>query len=132
MRRILLTTLGVCLGISIAGCGKPSEQPTATDDASVTTASTIRDMPPVCPVTGHHIEDVKTAPSSVYEGKRYYFQCPSCKAEFDRDPVKYTAGFEEKVEAAKRESDESHSSEASDKSEESEASEESGQSDISH
>ncbi|MEP0766599.1 MAG: YHS domain-containing protein [Fimbriimonadia bacterium] len=73
-------------------------------------------MPPICPVTGHRIEDVKAAPNSVYEGKRYYFQCPSCKAEFDRDPIKYTAGFDEKIAAAKKASDSSEESDESDKS----------------
>jgi YHS domain-containing protein len=41
-----------------------------------------------CPVNGELIKDVKTAPFSEYKGKKIYFCCNECKAEFDKDPGK--------------------------------------------
>jgi YHS domain-containing protein len=44
----------------------------------------------VCPVMGNEIPDVtKAAGKSVYKGKTYYFCCPGCKPEFDKNPEKY-------------------------------------------
>jgi len=44
----------------------------------------------VCPVMGTKIPDVsKAAGKSVYKGKTYYFCCPGCKPEFDKNPEKY-------------------------------------------
>lgn len=43
----------------------------------------------ICPVMGHEIEDVSTAPSSTYNGTTYYFCCDDCKASFDENPAKY-------------------------------------------
>lgn len=114
MRASWFVLTGICVVVLMAGCGGAPEQPTATGGSSLKTAAAVQDMPPICPVTGHRIEDVKAAPTSVYEGKRYYFQCPSCRAEFDRDPDKYTAGFDEKVQAANKEADKSNESEEHD------------------
>lgn len=44
----------------------------------------------VCPVMGTAIADVnKAAGKSIYKGKAYYFCCPGCKPEFDKNPEKY-------------------------------------------
>jgi YHS domain-containing protein len=44
----------------------------------------------VCPVTGEKIASVKDAAGhSTYNGKTYYFCCPSCKPMFDKSPAKY-------------------------------------------
>lgn len=41
---------------------------------------------PICPVMGGPVDkDV----SIVYQGKKVYFCCTSCKAEFEKDPAKY-------------------------------------------
>jgi len=42
-----------------------------------------------CPVMGGVVKDPKKAPKSVYKGKTYYFCCPGCKPEFDKEPEKY-------------------------------------------
>tara|TARA_R110002126_G_scaffold169359_4_gene318291 strand:+ start:8957 stop:9151 length:195 start_codon:yes stop_codon:yes gene_type:complete len=42
-----------------------------------------------CPVMGHPIEDVETAPSSEYQSTTYYFCCSDCKESFDKEPAKY-------------------------------------------
>ena len=42
-----------------------------------------------CPVMGGVVKDTKTAPKSIYKGKTYYFCCPGCKPEFDKNPAKY-------------------------------------------
>ena len=42
------------------------------------------------PVCGMSV-DPKTAVSSQYEGKTYYFCCNGCKTSFEKDPQKYLA-----------------------------------------
>lgn len=42
------------------------------------------------PVCGMSV-DPKTAVSSQYDGKTYYFCCNGCKTSFDKDPQKYLA-----------------------------------------
>ncbi len=44
----------------------------------------------VCPVMGNRIPDVsKAAAKSVYKGTTYYFCCPDCKPQFDKNPENY-------------------------------------------
>jgi YHS domain-containing protein len=40
------------------------------------------------PMCGMNVDE-KTAPSSSYSGKTYYFCCGHCKAQFEKDPSKY-------------------------------------------
>jgi YHS domain-containing protein len=48
--------------------------------------------PQICPVSGEKITSAKDAVGhSTYKGKKYYFCCPMCKPEFDKDPAKYVA-----------------------------------------
>jgi YHS domain-containing protein len=57
---------------------------------SHTTAKPAKAAPLICAVTGDKIASVKDAAGkSVYKGKTYYFCCPSCKPEFDKNPAKY-------------------------------------------
>ena len=46
----------------------------------------------ICPVMGHEIEDISTAPSSEYKGTTYYFCCENCKESFDENPAEYAGG----------------------------------------
>jgi Cu+-exporting ATPase len=41
------------------------------------------------PVCGMEIEENDAAGKSDYDGKTYYFCCPSCKRIFDKEPAKY-------------------------------------------
>jgi YHS domain-containing protein len=41
-----------------------------------------------CPVCGMMVDE-KTAPTSVYKGKKYYFHKPQHKVMFDNDPERY-------------------------------------------
>ena len=44
----------------------------------------------ICPVTGTKIASIKDAAGhSTYKGKTYYFCCPGCKPQFDKDPAKF-------------------------------------------
>jgi YHS domain-containing protein len=45
-----------------------------------------------CPVMGGKIDKQYFAD---YEGKRVYFCCPACKAEFEKDPAKYVKKLED-------------------------------------
>jgi YHS domain-containing protein len=38
------------------------------------------------------VNEAKAKYVSEYQGKKYYFCAPGCKAEFDRDPDKYAGG----------------------------------------
>ncbi len=45
-----------------------------------------------CPVMGTKVDPKKAKEKgllSTYQGKEYYFCCPSCKPEFDAHPEKY-------------------------------------------
>ena len=41
------------------------------------------------PVCGMNVDEKKTAGSSTYMGKTYYFCSASCRADFDKNPSKY-------------------------------------------
>jgi YHS domain-containing protein len=41
------------------------------------------------PVCGMEVDESKTTYISEFEGKKYYFCCGHCKAEFDKNPHKY-------------------------------------------
>lgn len=68
-----------------SSCQKSGSCP-MTATAAMTKAKTTV----VCPVMRRPIPNVaKAAGKSVYKGKTYYFCCPSCKKQFDKDPAKY-------------------------------------------
>lgn len=86
MKRLLpLLVVAAALG----GCAaKPEPAPTPS------TPKTVVDTELVCAIDGMKIaEKSKSAGVSVYEGKRYFFCCPGCKVEFDREPATYAAKF---------------------------------------
>lgn len=73
-----LSVLAAAAVVACQGCSKSKQ------DAPKKTVSA------VCPVMGTNIPDVsKAAGKSVYKGRTYYFCCPSCKPEFDKNPEKY-------------------------------------------
>lgn len=41
------------------------------------------------PVCGMTVDEARAAASFTYEGKTYYFCSSACKAQFEKDPVKY-------------------------------------------
>lgn len=41
------------------------------------------------PICGMMVDEKKTKFISEFEGKKYYFCSPSCKATFDKEPRKY-------------------------------------------
>jgi YHS domain-containing protein len=44
-----------------------------------------------CPVSGETFVVAADSPKVVYAGKTYYFCCPDCTADFEKDPAKFTA-----------------------------------------
>lgn len=79
----IIVVLGV---IAVLAYPKLSGQ-AAKPDSGATPVSAI------CPVMGDEIPDItKASGSSVYKGKTYYFCCPACKPQFDKDPEKYVGG----------------------------------------
>jgi YHS domain-containing protein len=48
--------------------------------------------PQTCPMTGTKIASIKDSVGhSTYKGKTYYFCCPMCKPQFDKNPAKYVS-----------------------------------------
>lgn len=82
---VLALAGGIWVAAGAAGCAAkqemaaPPQAPTAAAGAAA-----VR-----CPVTGEEVPNPAEAPSSVYEGVTYYFCCPPCKIDFDKDPAKY-------------------------------------------
>lgn len=74
--------LAILVAALLAGCG--TNAPSAAEDTRrAETSKTEKD-----PVCGMKV-DPKTAPSSTYQGKTYYFCSPEEKTEFDKDPARY-------------------------------------------
>lgn len=44
------------------------------------------------PVCGMEVDEQSPAATSEYQGKKYYFCAPGCKAAFDKEPEKYLSG----------------------------------------
>jgi YHS domain-containing protein len=72
------------------GCAStPPKQATAAPESGAVSAPglvTIR-----CPVSGADATDAPEALRTEYKGKTYFFCCAGCKAEFEKNPEKYTS-----------------------------------------
>ncbi|MCX5683776.1 MAG: YHS domain-containing protein [Planctomycetota bacterium] len=92
--RILLVAVvaaALTWGILAAGC-KSEPQPGKTGAASGTTEIAQK----LCPVTGDPIsKDIFVD----YNGRRIYFCCNMCPAEFKKDPEKYIKKMDEQMKA---------------------------------
>jgi len=102
---IILSTLAVALAVGFVGC-KKKEQPAATpktmsmEDMQKQTAKTAAEAnktateamakgeQTMCPVTGDKIDKNVFVE---YKGKKVYFCCSMCVAQFNKDPEKYLA-----------------------------------------
>jgi YHS domain-containing protein len=67
----------------------PASQP--ADQAAVATPGTALKIgdKTKCPVSGEAFVVAENSPKVTYEGKDYYFCCPSCAEEFKANPKKY-------------------------------------------
>jgi YHS domain-containing protein len=102
---IILSTVAVVLALGFIGC-KKKEQPAATpkemsmkdmQKQAATTAEEVNKTAETaaasteqttCPVSGDKIDKNVFVE---YKGKKVYFCCASCKADFNKDPEKYVA-----------------------------------------
>lgn len=83
---LLAATAFAAIVIAVPSSAAISKSHKAAVSASKTT------WPQICPMTGEKIASVKDAVGhSTYKGKTYYFCCPMCKPQFDKDPAKYSA-----------------------------------------
>ena len=65
---------------AIAACAAPAAKPAAPASTAAL----------ACPVTHEKIASIAKAYSKeVYQGKTYYFCCPDCKPQFDKNPAAY-------------------------------------------
>jgi YHS domain-containing protein len=90
-------------GFSLLGCGRGDSSAqgasSATSPATAPAASGTDAKAPagtaqtVCPVMGGKINKAIFAD---YQGKRVYFCCGGCPAEFKKDPAKYVKAMEDK------------------------------------
>jgi YHS domain-containing protein len=86
LRRIILLTAVVVIGLGLIGC-KKKEQPTPAKPKAAASAVTEVEQT-VCPVTGEKIDKNIFVE---YKGKKVYFCMESCKTAFEKDPEKYIA-----------------------------------------
>lgn len=88
------------LGLVIALTPSWGQNKTTSKSSPKTTKSKVKKTqePVKCIISGEPIADVNQASFSDYQGKRYYFCCPNCKAKFDADPAKYSSGKNTKPE----------------------------------
>jgi YHS domain-containing protein len=115
LRKIILSTAIVIIGLGLAGCKKkeqpvstPAKTPTmeemtrkaaaAADEMKKTATATAEEVKKtaetmaasmeqtVCPVTGDKIDKNVFVD---YKGKKVYFCCADCKAKFEAEPEKY-------------------------------------------
>lgn len=81
MKTLLLTALTLT-AFARTALASPAHAPKAPTKAAAL----------VCPITGEKISSVSAAAAQeTYKGKTYYFCCPSCKPEFDKNPDKAVA-----------------------------------------
>ena len=84
MKRALFLAATLALttgGAALAFPPKPAE----TKAAKPAKAQT----PIACPVMKEKVTDPAKAAFSVYKGKKYFFCCPGCKPDFEKNPAKY-------------------------------------------
>ncbi len=96
MRRTIIL-LAICTS-SVLACtrGAPQQDPTVASVAAVAPAANQPSAasPKVgdkakCLVSGEEFVIADSSPKAEYEGKTYYFCCPSCADSFKADPKKY-------------------------------------------
>ena len=82
---VIFLIIGV---VSVNGCKKqssPPPKPVASESGAQPAAAAEQT---ICPVMGGPVnKDIFVE----YQGKKVYFCCEACKAEFDKEPEKYLA-----------------------------------------
>ena len=85
----------VVWGVLAAGC-KPESQPAPTGKAPPVPVAKAEIAQKLCPVTDDPINpDIFVD----YNGRRIYFCCGACPAEFKKDPEKYVKKVDEELKA---------------------------------
>ena len=83
----------LAFGLLCAGCGREeSPAPSASTPSAMPETAVVAQK--LCPVMGGAID------TNVYvehEGRRVYFCCEGCKAEFAKDPAKYLKILDEQI-----------------------------------
>ncbi len=62
----------------------------------------------ICPITGKEFVCGPQNDSTEYKGKTYYFCCPMCKPDFEKNPEKYIGAETEKGEGSHEEHQHMH------------------------
>jgi YHS domain-containing protein len=75
-----LVTLSLTAGTAFAQSAPPKPKPAASPKAPAKVK---------CAVMGDEFVPNAKSLKSSYKGKTYYFCCPGCKPEFDKNPAKY-------------------------------------------
>lgn len=85
---VLLAALLIIGTVSVIGCKKqssPSPAPAASESQAQPAAAAAVEQT-ICPVMGGPVnKDIFVE----YQGKKVYFCCEQCKAEFNKEPEKY-------------------------------------------
>lgn len=87
---IVVAAIFICSS-AFAMCGMCAAGEKPAGDAKV---AAVKVNNAVCPVTGDKV-DMKNPVTIEYKGEIYNLCCPMCTAEFNKDPVKYSAKAKE-------------------------------------
>jgi len=90
---VVVATVGAAAGFFLAGCGEGSSLGHDHSAAPNAAATAPANSQTTCPILGGKINKAIFAD---YQGKRVYFCCAGCPAEFNKDPAKYVKALEDK------------------------------------
>jgi YHS domain-containing protein len=90
LRKIILLTAVVVIGLGLTGCKKKEQPAPSSPTNSKVTASAVTEVEQTtCPVLDGNKIDKNVFVE--HKGKKVYFCCAACKSVFEKDPEKYIA-----------------------------------------
>jgi len=97
MKAVWLVSAALCLGVWAAGCGSEKQESQPAETGAMEMAAESHPVgegmvQTTCPVMGGKINRAIYAD---HDGKRVYFCCQACVAEFEKDPEKYIRKLED-------------------------------------
>jgi len=88
LRKIILLTTVVVIGLSLTGCKKKEQQaPSSPAEPKPAAAAVTEGEQTTCPIMDGNKIDKNVFVE--YKGKKVYFCCPVCKGKFEAEPEKY-------------------------------------------
>ncbi len=90
LRKIILLTAVVAIGLGLTACKKKEPPAPSSPAESKATAAAVTEVEQTtCPILEGNKIDKNVFVE--YKGKKVYFCCTACKSVFEKDPEKYIA-----------------------------------------